>query len=304
MDDTAQKLKREAKRQGADLHINFAVMEQDGSERWLGELVDLLLAHPELAELSNRQLLAKIAERLALARPLAVNRMSKLLSAPRRDMAERRLREAQYSASDIKTGSDIKSSIKAGKVATADIKAMITTGFQPDGIVLDGFLHKYRKRDITPTGQPWHDFNVRFCKSDIPLGAVLKMRGVSIGEFQAADEQAQAAATPEQRHAREALTRRGVQPRELGRMLNFTTSPSAILVEERATRHFRALVHTLRDEVMDDSAYYAEVRKAEQAINAEQGAQGGQLELWELDWRGDIPSCLSEVDAADGSQLT
>lgn len=210
LEEEAGKQKRGALRQGVNLHIRTTVTEQDGSELWLGELVDLLLADPAMAKLSNAELLAMISERLELARTLPASRMSKDLSARRRDMAERKLREAGYPAHEIKTGSDIKARVKAGKKRCAGIEATITTGFQPDGIVLDGYLHKYRKRDITPSGQPWHDFNVRFCDSDIPLGAVLKMRGISIGEFQSADERACANATPQQMAYREALSRPGV----------------------------------------------------------------------------------------------
>lgn len=127
LDEEAGKQKRGALRQGVNLHIRTTVIEQDGSELWLGELVDLLLAHPELAKLPNAELLAKISERLELARALPTSRMSKALSLGRRGMAEQKLRGAGYPAHDIRTGSDIKARVKGGKKRQAGIEATINS---------------------------------------------------------------------------------------------------------------------------------------------------------------------------------
>lgn len=64
-------------------------------------------------------------------------------------------------------------------------------------------------------GTPEQDFCIQIAGSDVPLMAVLRLRNIGLGQFRALDAKAVEMATPEQKQAREMISREYTEPRSL-----------------------------------------------------------------------------------------
>jgi len=128
-------------------------------------------------------------------------------------VVSRKLSDAGYDGALVELGTDIKRAV-AGVKKSAAIPFSGKTEFLADGVRIDGTKLSYTLRPrATFTGNAWQDFCVKIAGDIVSLMVLLRMRDVSIGEFQNADETALASADPESLVRRNALRRRVSQPR-------------------------------------------------------------------------------------------
>lgn len=182
---------QEAAIKGVPLFIpNVRPKRIDGSERFPTILAEMLCSHPQKAKLSNDVLMKQVSDQLQLDTPLSGNHMSKNLSVAALAHVSRILAKYGFDGSSIRKGTDIKRLIRGGrKVPNACIRRkQVNTEFQPDGVMLDGRKYQYRKRERKAQGAALHDFCVRVAGVDVPLIAVLALRGVGVQEFMDADD--------------------------------------------------------------------------------------------------------------------
>jgi hypothetical protein len=190
---------------GTTIKVTQFVKVLDGSEDWPCELADLLIQTPELATESNGTLCVLLSKKLGVA--IDKQRLSRKLTKKVRLAVIRKLTDAGYDSSAVESGTDIKRSV-AGVKHSAAIPFAGETEFYADGVRIDGTKLSYmlRQRAVL-TGNAWQDFCVKVAGDFVNLTVLLRMRRVSIGEFQAADARALAAADDDALARREDLRR-------------------------------------------------------------------------------------------------
>jgi hypothetical protein len=167
----------------------------------------MLCAQPELASTPNDELMRLVSERLGLNVQLSGNRLSKDLSSRAKQFVHKVLAEHGFDGAGVEKGTDSKRVVKNNLRLNQENKCSISTMFEADGIVLDGRKYQYRLRERTATGLPWNDFCIRMSGSDVPLMAVLTLRGINLGSFKAADDAVCKRAGLDAAQRREAITR-------------------------------------------------------------------------------------------------
>jgi len=190
---------------GTAIKVTQFVRLLDGSEYWPCELADLLIQTPELATEDNATLCVLLREKLGVA--VDKQRLSRKLTKKVRLAVVRKLTEAGYDGGAVERGTDIKRAV-AGVKQSAAIPFAGKTEFYADGVRIDGTKLSYmlRQRAVL-TGNAWQDFCVKVAGDVVNLAVMLRLRGVSIGEFQTADERAVAAADGDALRRRKALRR-------------------------------------------------------------------------------------------------
>lgn len=198
--EATESVERYAESHGKVVRAFGRVWEDDGSTGWEIELASLLCECPEHCRLNNAELAILVAKRMGLPTPLSSKRFSKPM--PQKTLAEVRriLAEHGRDGSKVSAATDIKR-------AFARAKRESPTEFLAAGCKLDGRMYKYRRRERAATGKPHNDLCIRIAGADVPLIAVLALRGISIGQFIAADAKALRYCTKEDLVERESSAR-------------------------------------------------------------------------------------------------
>ncbi|WP_421380231.1 hypothetical protein ACOCG7_23470 [Paraburkholderia sp. DD10] len=202
----AGRIEREsAADKGTRIKVRQFVKLLDGSENWQFVLTELLIESPELASKDNATLCMLVGQKLGVA--FDKQRLSRKLPNRVRTVVSRKLTDAGYDGSNVQLGTDIKRAV-AGIRKSAEIPFAGNTEFYADGVRIDRSKLSYMLRPrATCTGNAWQDFCVKIAGDLVSLTVLLRMRAVSIGEFQAADEMALANADPDSLARRNALQR-------------------------------------------------------------------------------------------------
>jgi hypothetical protein len=190
---------------GTAIKVTQFVRLLDGSEHWPCELADLLIQTPDLATEDNGTLCVLLRKKLGVT--IDKQRLSRKLTKKVRLAVIRKLTEAGYDGGTVERGTDIKRAV-AGVKQSAAIPFAGKTDFYADGVRIDGAKLSYMLRQRAAlTGNAWQDFCVKVAGDVVNLTVLLRLRGVSIGEFRAADERAVAAADGDELRRRNALRR-------------------------------------------------------------------------------------------------
>lgn len=218
---------------------------------WATTLATMLCTKPELANLSNEKLVALI-ENDKGETGLHHSILSKKLSAVQRDLAGEILRKHGYATDTLVKGTDIKRIVKNNiRTETEKDDGVV---FFADGVSIDETMYKYRQRDVTPSGNPWYDFCIRVAGNDTPLQTVLKIRGISIGDFQKRDEAARKFASTEHTVKRQQLDRQPVKSRAIQKLIAASTKNSSVLDNpyEFKDPKFYAMLDALKSAFIDE----------------------------------------------------
>ncbi|MEX3809024.1 hypothetical protein AB3X96_01950 [Paraburkholderia sp. BR13439] len=224
-EEVAKELTEAAAQQDVKLVAKVSVVPASNFPDWPTRLAEALCDNPALAGQSNQQL-ASVIEARSGKTGFNTTLISKDLSQGQRTHAAAILSKHGYSTTTLVKGTDIKRIVRdqvrdaTPEAATAEI----STVFFPDGVAIDGKTYKYRQRNNTPTGLPWNDLCIRLAGVEIPLNSVLKLRGVSIGEFQLKDAAAREFARTEQTVRRQELDREPKTARTLSELARAVTA--------------------------------------------------------------------------------
>lgn len=194
--------------------------------KWASTLAAMLCTNPELANLTNEKL-AGLIENEDGQTGFDYTIMSKKLSVYQRDYAGEILRNHGYATDTLVKGTDIKRIVKNDIRTETDADDGVV--FFADGVSIDGTMYKYRQREVTPSGNPWHDFRIRVAGHDTPLQTVLKLRGISIGEFLKRDKAAQEFASTEHTVKRQQLDRKPKKSNAINKLIAATEANTSAL---------------------------------------------------------------------------
>ena len=200
MAEAVRAAREAAEAEGIRVRAFGRVVLDDGSAGWATVLAELLVTAPSKAKLQNATLAALLTKRMGMSKDFDPKRFSKPLPRSASDEAQAILAAHGYTM-PVRTGSDIKRAVLAGKEAKGRVQ------FTATGISIDGTMHTYKARERTPTGLPHNDLSIRVAGADVPLTVALALLGVGIGEFMAGDAAAVARATPEELAKRAAVLR-------------------------------------------------------------------------------------------------
>ncbi|VVD91454.1 hypothetical protein PHO31112_01643 [Pandoraea horticolens] len=198
--EATESVERYAESHGKTVKAFGWVWEDDGSTGWEIELASMLCECPEHCRLNNAELAILVAKRMGLPAPLSSKRFSKPMSQKSITEVQRILAEHGKDGSTVAAATDIKRALTRTKRESP-------TEFLAAGCKLDGRLYKYRRRERAATGKPHNDLCIRIAGADVPLIAVLALRGISIGQFIAADAKALSQCAPEDLAERESSVR-------------------------------------------------------------------------------------------------
>ncbi|MFK4440702.1 hypothetical protein ABH944_000910 [Caballeronia udeis] len=300
--DAARIERKSAAEDGTRIKVSQFVRVVDGSESWPSSLADLLIQSPELATESNAALCKLIGQKLGVM--VDKQRLSRKLSRPDRKAVSTKLSNAGYDGALVKLGTDIKRAV-AGVKKAAGIPFAGKTEFLADGVRIDGTKLSYMLRPrATLTGNAWQDFCVKIAGDLVSLTVLLRMRAVSIGEFQLADQTAIASGDTESLARRNALRRvpQSTSPRiepppvdlsetaELARVWWHALSPV-----RKATVGFWDMLHHLRSQSEDKEAAADAMRRLDSW--AERQTAG-----WAVPAQS-VKECCTFVGLVDGSRL-
>lgn len=213
MQQAAERARTVAAALGVPIYIKTTTGIADGSRLWPTTLAGTLCEAPDLAQGSRQDMADLLTTTMRLRKPFDPTRLSKPLGAPALRHVGRIFDHHGYRGIVLRNGTSIQETVQRGKDMqdVCEIKREISTKFYADRVVIDGTTFRYKQRDRVPLGQPVHDFAMRMTVDaagvDIPLIYLLKMRGISIGEFIAADEAARVQAPSEERAIRARLER-------------------------------------------------------------------------------------------------
>jgi hypothetical protein len=199
---------------GDSLKALIRVIPESRFPKWATTLASLLCSNPELANNTNKDLAALIANEDG-EYGLDYTIISKKLSAGQRHLVVEILQNHGYATDTLRNGTDIKTIVK-NNIRTESPKDDGVI-FYADGLSILGKRYSYRQRPVTPDGTPWHDFCVRLAGDDTSLKAVLAARGIGINGFINRDEAACASASPEEAARRHKLDRPAKEPRRLAK---------------------------------------------------------------------------------------
>lgn len=188
---------------GVNLVAKVSIVPASNFPDWPTKLAEALCENPELAAQSNERLVSAVEARSGRT-GFNSKLISKDLTKSQLAFVSKVLRQHGYSPATLKKGTDIKRIVRE-EIRDDMPAANEATVFFPDGVAIDGKTYKYRQRNTEPRGLPWYDLCIRIAGSEVPLQIVLKLRGVSIGEFQRKDKAAQDFATSEQTVRRQKL---------------------------------------------------------------------------------------------------
>ncbi|SAL43639.1 hypothetical protein [Caballeronia humi] len=197
-------IEAEAKR-GVNLVAKVSVVPASNFPDWPTKLAEALCENPTLAGQSNHAMVSAIEARSGRT-GFNAKLISKDPTKGQLAFVSGILRQYGYSTATLKKGTDIKRIVR--EQIRDDIPAANqATVFYADGVAIDGKTYKYRQRNTEPRGLPWYDLCIRIAGIEVPLGIVLKLRGVGVNEFQTKDEAAQRFARSEQTVRRRELDR-------------------------------------------------------------------------------------------------
>lgn len=181
-------LAQEAARRGVSLGFTPSHAYEKNSPNaglWPMTLTDLLIANPDRAKDSNEVLLAEVTKALSLAKPLKKEQMSRPVTAKQSKLVREKLDRAGY-ASDIRTMSDTKRSVRSGKAnkptdteESPSMQGSSTITFLADGIIVNGEQYQFIPARRAATGNPLRDLTVRMHGAYVPLSVVLASAGVT-----------------------------------------------------------------------------------------------------------------------------
>ncbi|TCG02051.1 hypothetical protein BZM26_02635 [Paraburkholderia strydomiana] len=211
--EAAEKLTEAAAKQGVNLVAKVSVVPASNFPDWPTKLAEALCQDPRLAAQPNEALVSAIEARSGRT-GFNAKLISKDLSKGQLAFVSEILRQHGYSSATLKKGTDIKRIVRE-QLRDDTPATNQPTVFFADGVAIDGKTYKYRQRNTTPTGLPWYDLCLRIAGVEVPLQIVLKLRGVSIGEFRLKDEAAQEFARSEQTVRRRELDREPQTARSL-----------------------------------------------------------------------------------------
>ncbi|WP_422647984.1 hypothetical protein OJJOAM_002201 [Cupriavidus sp. H18C1] len=197
--------------QGVEAVAKVAVFPVSEFPNWATTLAKILCKNPELAKEPNHKL-ASLIEQYEGKTGLAPKIMSKKLSAPQVSYVAEILRSHGYEVTGLVKGTDIK------RIVDGKSSPPSPTIFFPDAVSIDGTIYRYRERRTTPTGTPWNDLCIRIGSAEVPLVTVLKLRNISIGEFQQLDDAAKRFAETQQTVRRQELDKERECPRSLSHL--------------------------------------------------------------------------------------
>lgn len=221
---------------GKSLKARIRITPESRFPMWATTLARMLCANPALASLTNQQL-ASLIENEKGETGFDASIMSKKLSVGQRHYAGELLQNYGYATDTLKTGTDIKTIVKNNiRIETPKNDGI---GFRADGLNIRGRFYQYKRRENTPTGNPWTDFSVRMYGQDINLQAILFLQGIGIGEFMNRDATARANATHEQMVRRRKLDREPKQSRGLKKIIsvdNHNSNGAGVIAEYHAKR--------------------------------------------------------------------
>ncbi|WP_250476114.1 MULTISPECIES: hypothetical protein [unclassified Caballeronia] len=201
---------------GVNLVARVSIVPASNFPDWPTKLAEALCENPELAAQSNERLVSAVEARSGRT-GFNPKLISKDLTKAQLAFVSGILRQHGYSPATLKKGTDIKRIVKE-QIRGDTPAANQPTVFFPDGVSIDGKIYKYRQRNTIPTGLPWYDLCIRIAGSEVPLQIVLKLRAVSIGEFQLKDKAAQDFASSEQTVRRQELDREPQVARSLSEL--------------------------------------------------------------------------------------
>jgi hypothetical protein len=300
--DAARAERESAAEDGVRIKVSQFVRVVDGSESWPSALADLLIESPELATEDNAALCKLIGQKLGVT--VDKQRLSRKLSRRDRKAVTCKLSAAGYDSALVELGTDIKRAV-AGVKKAAVIPFAGKTEFLADGVRIDGTKLSYMLRPrATLTGNAWQDFCVKIAGDLVSLTVLLRMRAVSIGEFQLADQTALANADAESLARRNTLRRvpQPTPPRIEPPPVDSTKTVAlariwwhALSPAKKATVGFWNMVHYLRSQSEDTEAAADATRRLD-----------AWAERQTTDWEAAAPSmkegCMF-VGLADGSLL-
>jgi hypothetical protein len=201
---------------GGSLKALIKVIPESRFPKWATTLASMICTNPELANLTNEELAARI-ENESGETGFDHTIISKKLSIAQSHLVSDILHAYGYATDTLVNGTDIKKIVK-NNVRTAALKDDGVI-FYADGMSIKGRSYKYKQRESTPTGKPWTDFSIRMSGQDIKLQNILFLRDIGINEFINRDEAACATASPEQTARRQALNRAPQQSRQLKKIM-------------------------------------------------------------------------------------
>ncbi|SDO83519.1 hypothetical protein SAMN04488595_102454 [Ralstonia sp. 25mfcol4.1] len=227
--------------QGVEAVAKVVVFPVSEFPNWATTLAKILCQNPELAKEPNHKLSILIEEHEGKT-GFDPKIMSRKLSAQQQSYAADILGRHGYEAAGLVTGTDIKRIVKGGDSSSQPEP----TKFFADGVSIDGTTYKYRQRNTTPTGTPWNDLCIRVGGVEVPLVTLLKLRNISIGEFQQLDDEAKRFASTEQTVKRQELDREPRTPRSIANLATVVerTQRRSINPDEYTSSELAELVRT------------------------------------------------------------
>lgn len=227
--------------QGVEVVAKVLVFPVSEFPDWATTLAKLLCKKPELAKEANHKLAALIEEHEGKT-GFNPKIMSRDLSEKQRSYAADVLLSHGYDIAGLTTGTDIKRIVNGGDRSSRPAPTL----FFADAVSIDGTTYKYRQRNTTPTGTPWNDLCIRIGGVEVPLVTVLKLRNISIGEFQQLNKAALEFASAEQTVNRQALDRQPSTPRSVANLAKVVekTQRRSIDPSEYTSSEFAELVRT------------------------------------------------------------
>ena len=227
--------------QGVEAVAKVVVFPVSEFPNWATTLAKALCKNPELANEANHKLAAVIEEYEGKVgfNPKII---SKKLSAQQQSYAADVLRRHGYEVAGLTTGTDIKRIVQGADRSSRPAPTM----FFADAVSIDGKTYRYRARNTTATGMPWNDLCIRIGGVEVPLGTLLTLRNIGIGEFQQKDEAAKKFASTEQTVNRQALDREPSTPRSLANLAKIVekTQRPSINPKEYTSSELGELVRT------------------------------------------------------------